>query len=153
MAIKKIVCCTDFSKNSEKAFIIATDMAERYQAELSVVHVMPPVVNPMVTDTEWVLPIQSEKSLILKLEERMQQEYGARVGNRNNYKLVVLSGHVSSEILKYLEENQIDLVIVGAFGLTGMGLVLFGSVAKRISHKARCSVMIVRDLEEDQDQL
>jgi universal stress protein A len=34
--------------------------------------------------------------------------------------------------------------VVGAFGLSGMGLVLFGSVAKRISHKAPCSVMIVR---------
>jgi universal stress protein A len=51
---------------------------------------------------------------------------------------------VSSEILHYLEVEEIDLVIVGAYGLSGMELVLFGSVAKRIAHKAGCSVMIVR---------
>jgi universal stress protein A len=35
-------------------------------------------------------------------------------------------------------------VVMGSYGLSGMGLVVFGSVAKRITHKAPCSVMIVR---------
>ncbi|MBW1827345.1 MAG: universal stress protein, partial [Deltaproteobacteria bacterium] len=60
------------------------------------------------------------------------------------YDLVVLDGHVSTEILSYLEENQTDVVVMGSYGLSGMGLVVFGSVAKRITHKAPCSVMIVR---------
>ena len=58
--------------------------------------------------------------------------------------LVVRHGHVSTEIIRFIEETDSDLAVVGAFGLSGMGLVLFGSVAKRISHKAPCSVMIVR---------
>jgi universal stress protein A len=38
-----------------------------------------------------------------------------------------------------------DLVILGAYGLPGVELVLFGSVAKRIAHKAPCSVLIIRE--------
>ena len=37
-----------------------------------------------------------------------------------------------------------DLVVLGSYGLTGMGLVIFGSVAKRVARKAPCSVMIAR---------
>ncbi len=74
----------------------------------------------------------------------MQEEYGAAMGEHINLDLVVLNGHASTEILQYLEENETDVVIMGSFGLSGMGLVVFGSVAKRITHKAPCSVMIIR---------
>jgi len=51
---------------------------------------------------------------------------------------------MDTEILQYLEENETNVVVMGSFGLSGMGLVVFGSVSKRIAHKAPCSVMIVR---------
>ena len=144
MALKKILCCTDFSENAEAAFLSACEMAEKYQAKLYVVHALPPVVNPMLTGPEWVVTDEPVKSIILKLEEKMQKEYGQRLGDRVAHELVVLDGHVSSEIIKFIEEKKIDLVILGAYGLSGMGLVVFGSVAKRVAHKAPCSVMIVR---------
>ena len=145
MSIKTIACCTDFSENAGMAFLTALEMAEKYQARLLIIHVLPPVVNPLLTDTEWVLPDESRKSLLLKLEEKMQQEYGSSIGENIDYDFAVLNGHVSSEILKYLEEKNVDLVVIGAYGLTGMGLLFFGSVTKRIAHHAPCSVLIVRE--------
>ena len=144
MPIKKIAFCTDFSTNAEAAFVEAFDLARKYRAKLFLIHVLPPVINPLTTETEWVLPAEDTKALILNLEERMQQEYGSRLTGQIDYELVVLNGHISSEILTFLEKNHIDLVVMGAYGLSGMGLVLFGSVAKRVVHKAPCSVMIVR---------
>ncbi len=144
MAIKQIACCTDFSENAEIAFQEALVMAKSYGAKLSVIHVLPPVVNPMLTDTEWVLPEEPKNSLLVKLEERMVLEYGSKIDKTIIHELVVLDGHVSTEILKFLEENPVDIVIMGSYGFTGMGLVFFGSVAKRVSNKAPCSVMIVR---------
>ncbi len=144
MRIKKIGCCTDFSENAELAFEAAVEMAEKYNAALDLLHVLPPVINPMMSDTEWIIPDNSKDSLLIQLEERMEQTYGSRIDRHINHKLVVLSGHVSTEILRYLKEKQIDIVVLGSYGLTGMGLVLFGSVAKRVSHKAPCSVVIVR---------
>lgn len=144
MPIKKIACCTDFSENAMAAFTAALEMADKYQAKLFVIHALPPVVNPMLTDTEWVVPEEPITSLLLRLEERMQQEYGTKIGENIDCELVVLNGHVSTEILNYLKEKSIDIVIMGSYGFSGMGLVFFGSVAKRVAHKSPCSVMIVR---------
>jgi universal stress protein A len=145
MGLKNIAVCTDFSERADVAFSAALDLAQKYAAKLWVMHVLPPVVNPMLTDTEWVLPEEPREALMLRLEERMQQSYGDRSGNTADYELVVLNGHVSTEILNFLAQKSIDLCVMGSFGLAGMGLVMFGSVAKRVSHKASCSVMIVRD--------
>jgi len=153
MAIHRIACCTDFSGNAEVAFHAALGVAGKYSAKLFILHVLPPVINPLLTDTEWVLPEEPTKSLMLNLEERMQSEYAAGIAEGIDYELVVLNGHVSSEILKFLEEQEIDLVVMGSYGLSGAGLVFFGSVAKRVTHKAPCSVMIVRDREKKQKDI
>ena len=145
MAIKKITCCIDFSENAGAAFGMALEMADKFQAKLYVVHVLPPMVNPVLTEPEWVMPEEPKKSLILKLEERIQQEYCSKIEADLDYEIKVLDGHVSSEIIGFIEKNSVDLVITGSYGSSGMGLVIFGSVAKRVAHKAPCSVMIVRE--------
>ena len=144
MTIKKIACCTDFSENAKEAVITAIEMAGKYKAQLSIVHVMPPVIYPMFAEAAMILSEEPKETLLAKVEEQMEKEYGSGIGEHIKYDLVVLNGHVSSEILIYLEENQTDVVVMGSFGLSSMGLVVFGSVTKRIAHKAPCSVMIVR---------
>jgi universal stress protein A len=138
----------DFSENANVAFDAALEMADRFNARLHIIHVVPPEVNPVMADSLLKGQSEDQASLILKIETRMQEEYGDRMGDDKDYELVVLDGHVSTEILRYLTDKEIDLVVLGAYGLAGMGLVVFGSVAKRISHKAPCSVMIVRKGED-----
>ena len=144
MPIKRIVCCADFSENAEVAFTAALEMAEKYTADLTVIHVLPPPINPTLADTGWIMPEEPRESMVQQIEALMAQKYGSRMNGRADYRLVVLDGHVSSEIIKFLDENPIDVVVMGAYGLSGMGLVIFGSVAKRVAHKAPCSVMLVR---------
>jgi universal stress protein A len=145
MVANQIICCSDFSDYSEAAFQTALDLAQRYNAKLYVVHVLPPVVNPMLTDAELMLPEHPDENLVVSLNDRMQAVYGKRIPESVDCELVVRNGHVSTEIIRFIEETDADLAVVGAFGLSGMGLVLFGSVTKRIAHKAPCSVMIVRN--------
>jgi len=145
MALKKITCCTDFSENAERAVMTAIEMAEKYKAHLSIIHVLPPVINPMFAEAASILSDKPEESLILKLEEQMRKEYSTKIGDAIEHIFVVLDGHISTEILKYLQKSEADLVVMGAYGLSGMGLVVFGSVTKRVAHKALCSVMIVRN--------
>lgn len=144
MSITKIACCIDFSENSEVAFKFALELAEKYHAKLFLLHVLPPVVNPALTGSEWAVPDQPVDALITRLEEQMEKDYGNRIARRVPYEIVVLDGHVSTEIVGYLAANIMDLVVVGSYGLSGMGLVVFGSVAKRVAQKAPCSVIIVR---------
>ena len=144
MAIHAIACCTDFSDNAHLAVDAAIDLAARYQAKLFIVHVLPPLINPLMMNSGWVPPETPREAVILKIEEEMQKRYGARVPHEVDYELVVRDGHVSSEILEFIRAQKVELAVTGAYGLSGMGLVLFGSVAKRVAQKAGCSVMIVR---------
>jgi universal stress protein A len=147
MTIKRILCCVDFSSNAEDAFKTSVDMAGKYGAQLHLLHVLPPVVNPLVTDIDIAIPEESSKALVQKLEDQMVSEYANRIDSGIDHVIAVKDGHVSSEILNYLLDETIDLVVLGAYGLSGVELVLFGSVSKRIAHKAPCSVMIVRKRE------
>ena len=145
MAIQTIACCTDFSENANRAVSEAIEMAARWNAKLYIMHVLPPLVNPVLLDSGWMPPEMPRDDLMLKIEEQMQARYGTQVPHEVDYELVVRDGHVSTEILEFISAQAVDLVVTGAYGLSGMGLVLFGSVAKRIAQKAVCSVMIVRD--------
>lgn len=146
MSVRKIACCTDFSENADKAVATAMDLARRYDAKLYVIHVMPPVVNPVLTEAEWIPPEEAPRETVLmQIRERMQDRYGVDPSRGAAPEFIVLDGHVSSEILSFIDERGIDLVVMGSYGLSGMGLVLFGSVTKRVSQKAGCSVLIVRD--------
>lgn len=146
MDIRTIACGTDFSEHADRAVAAATDLARRYDASLYVIHVLPPVVNPVLTEAEWIPPEEVPRDTVLtQIRERMQDRYGLTPSEGVTPEFVVLDGHVSTEILKFLEEHGVDLAVMGSYGLSGMGLVLFGSVTKRVSQKATCSVLIVRD--------
>lgn len=142
--MKKIACCIDFSENADIAFKQALDLAEKFHAKLYVVHVIPPMVNPVLAEAGWVMPEEPKKSLVLRMGDKVQEDYCSKLKETQDCEVVILDGHVSSEIIRYLEENDIDLVIMGSYGVSGMGLVIFGSVADRVARKAPCSVMIVR---------
>ena len=122
MRIKKIACCTDFSENAELAFEAAVEMAEKYHARLELLHVLPPVINPMMSDSEWTIPDDSRDSLLLQLEEKMALTYGSRIDAAIEHERVVLNGHVSTEIINYLATHPVDIVVVGSYGLTGRGI-------------------------------
>ena len=144
MSIERIACCTDFSTNADEAFGAAMDLAVKYQARLFLVHVLPSEINLTLVDTAAVSLDDTNKALIPELQERMEAEYGQRLEGHIEYEITVLYGHVSSEILTFLEDQKMDLVVMGSYGLAGIELVFFGSVAKRVAHKAPCSVLIVR---------
>ena len=131
MSIERIACCTDFSTNADEAFTTAMDLAAKYHARLFVVHVLPSEINPTLTDMASVSLDETHKALIPELQERMQAEYGQRLEGHVEYEIIVLYGHVSSEILTFLEQEKMGLVVMGSYGLAGIELVFFGSVAKR----------------------
>lgn len=150
MTFKTIACCTDFSKNADVAAETAGILAKKFDAVIELIHVVPPPVNPVVTDFD--NPVFSsvtfddsvDNTLVRQVEEKLQKHYASMIPGGVKVRYVVLDGHVSSEILNHLEESKCDLVVMGSYGLSGMGLVIFGSIAKRVAHKAPCSVMIAR---------
>jgi nucleotide-binding universal stress UspA family protein len=56
----------------------------------------------------------------------------------------VLTGTPFLEVIRYARENEIDLIVIGTHGRSGLVHVLMGSVAERIVRKAPCPVLTVR---------
>lgn len=145
-SIKKIVFCTDFSENADRAFDMAFDLAQKYQAQLFLIHVFPPLAYPYTAMEDFI----SEKANLNFLEEaikramaQIENSYVQKMGDYKNASLRVLSGHPASEILKFVEQEKADLVVMGALGRTGLGHFLLGSVTEKVVRRAECAVLTV----------
>ncbi len=58
--------------------------------------------------------------------------------------LKVTIGEPADEIIKFAKDEKTDLIIMGTTGLGGITKFVFGSVARNVSEKAPCPVMLVR---------
>lgn len=144
---KQIAFCTDFSDNADEAFVVAKDLAWRYGATLHIMHVM---VNFSVAPPIHAnyMPIEYDPTFIdqvtVAAKESIQTRYLDQLADKQPSTVHLLSGYAATEILRMVEEKEIDLIVMGSHGLTGLAHVLFGSTADRVVRRAKCSVLTVR---------
>ncbi|MBF0475038.1 MAG: universal stress protein [Deltaproteobacteria bacterium] len=145
---KHIGFCTDFSDGSDYAFASAAELAKKFEASLHLIHVIPPIVAPSLVLKEFI----EDKSNLVAAEEimRMSEEkigeiYLSRFGEDEIfYEIHILSGHPATEIINLVKEKDIDVLVMGSHGLTGLAYVFFGSTAEKVVRRAPCSVLVVR---------
>jgi nucleotide-binding universal stress UspA family protein len=133
----------DFSTYAEQALDYAIRLARTLKARLTVLHVMQPV--PMAgVDMGVALP----ETYLRELEEAVQrdmEEALARVTAAGlTAERVVLYGVPFQEIVETAKARQVDLIVMGTHGHTGLMYVLLGSVAEKVIRLAPCSVLVVR---------
>jgi nucleotide-binding universal stress UspA family protein len=144
--VKKIAFCTDFSDNSDQAFEQALDLARKYHAQLFLVHVVPPLVFPSPVMEEFIseqASLQFYKDAVRWATEQIENNYVQKMGETKNAVIRVLSGHPASEILNFIEQENIDLVVMGTHGLAGLAHFFLGSTAEKVVRRASCSVLTV----------
>jgi nucleotide-binding universal stress UspA family protein len=74
----------------------------------------------------------------------IQEKYVEKLPEGLPYEVNLRSGYAATEIIRVVEEKEIDLLVMGSHGLTGIAHVLFGSTADRVVRRAACSVLTVR---------
>jgi predicted unusual protein kinase regulating ubiquinone biosynthesis (AarF/ABC1/UbiB family)/nucleotide-binding universal stress UspA family protein len=127
---------TDRSETAERAVQWAAAFAERYAAELHVVQV---VIPQHPTDTEHgAAEITRARSTADEL-----QVYATQVAGDRGRAHVVIDDDPALAIVHATEEHDIDVLVVGNAGMAGRKEFLLGNVPNRISHNARCTVIIV----------
>jgi nucleotide-binding universal stress UspA family protein len=144
---KNIAFCTDFSENADEAFVTAKDLAWRYDATLHIIHVMVTFsISPPMNTT--YMPIEYDPGFIEQIttaaKETIQNRYLSQLKEKQPYEVHLISGYASTEVLRLAKERNIDLIVMGSHGLTGLAHVLFGSTADRVVRKAPCSVLTIR---------
>ncbi|MBI5524328.1 MAG: universal stress protein [Desulfarculus sp.] len=138
-----IVCCSDFSPQAETALEAATEQARRDGARLTLLHVVLPGAPLLPGDKPHAADRLPDQEIVHRLTTYMRERYGQCLQGLD-WRPVLRRGHPSEEILAQLQESNADLVVLGSQGLSGMGLVLLGSVAERVSRRAPCTCLIIR---------
>jgi nucleotide-binding universal stress UspA family protein/sporulation protein YlmC with PRC-barrel domain len=137
-AVKRILVPTDFSATSDVALNYGTELARVLNARLYLLHVTGDTgVNfeadfPIAgfNNTPW----QRLETLAGEPEaQRIETEYALRVGTPDN------------QIVRYAETRDIDLIVMGTHGRSGVTHMVMGSVAEKIVRSAPCPVLTVRE--------
>jgi nucleotide-binding universal stress UspA family protein len=90
-----------------------------------------------------------EKELIEGAEKRLYEFKDEHFREFSNTKTAVVAGDPSEEIINYIQEHKIDLVIMGTHGRKGMDKIIFGSVAERVVKTAPVPVLVVNTYKTD----
>jgi len=141
--LKRVLVAYDFSDYSELALKYGLSIAQEHQAELHLLHVLPPrsVNDPEIA---WY-PVKGD-SAYHTAARRLQRVVPADVHLWCNVKTAISEGNAYREILNYAEKNEINLISVGAHG-AGFGMrALFGSNVDRVLRQASCPVLVARPL-------
>jgi len=135
-AVRRVMVGTDRSQSASRAVGWAAAFAERYAAELHLVQVVVPS-NP--SDTEFG---SAERTRAAAAAAELEQEAERIAGGRGRSH-VVIDDDPAMAIVHAAEDADVDVLVVGNAGMAGRKEFLLGNVPNRISHNARCTVIIV----------
>ena len=153
MMYDTILIPTDGSENSKRANKHALWIADKSNADIIVLY----VVEPHFPNIETTLPlstlptpdeyyyneIRSEgKEIIEQFRKELEETQCRGICKNVNLKSQIREGKPSMEILKVIEEENIDLVIMGASGRHALDRFILGSVTERVIREATKPVMV-----------
>ena len=144
VSIRRILFPTDFSEPARKAQKYAMALADRFGAELHLLHVVPEVAMPLPdSTTAWTLPPADLKLVVEAAEKQLLEELGPDWAEERRTVHTAVVGNAVEEIVKYANEHEIGMIVIGTHGRTGLAHLLLGSVAEKLVRLATCPVLTV----------
>jgi nucleotide-binding universal stress UspA family protein len=139
VALRNILVATDFSPASRRAFELGSGLARQYSAKLTLLHVQPPITAAPVTGSEWKLQEELSWEARHKLSLLATHESVRDL----NVHTVLSVGAVGDEVDRVIEEQRIDLLIIGTHGAQGLEKLVLGSMAEALFRSSRVPVITV----------
>ncbi len=154
--IKRILYATDLSDNSAYAFGYALNLAKKYDAEITILHVIymmmgvsGNVVGFYFNEKELEENMQKRVTHVTEeINERLKVFVDEKVADHPEsadkvVSIEVCQGYPADEILKKADELHCDLIVMGTHGKGIVSQTFFGSVAKRVLRRVRKPVFII----------
>ncbi len=139
LAIKNILLTTDFSAASKAAIPHAAHLARRYDSQLFLLHVVPPLIYPEIPLGNGPYEVQHGG-----VDEQLLQEMIQYVDVPDNKKESVLRGGYFWEVARQvITERHVDMVVIGTHGAGGLTRLLIGSAAEQVFRNSPCPVMTI----------
>jgi universal stress protein A len=142
MDVQKILVPIDFSDHSHQALLWGGSLAEKYGAQLLVLHVIPQAVEDAAVHGSTAEQLMLD--LTAQVEAQLYEITGEELKKSLPVQVKIAVGQPADEILGVAGEEAVDLIVMGTHGRTGLSHVLLGSTADTVVRTAPCPVFTVR---------
>ena len=153
MKLTRILAPTDFSKYSGFALEWAAYLAQCMKADLLLLHVLSEeegnIVEEVIGEGAVVqIPKGIRQNVVEERQKRMTDQYEMVVSREIKASLKVERmtriGVPFLEIVRVAKEKEVDLIVMGTHGRTGLSHALIGSVAEKVVHYVHCPVLSIK---------
>ena len=138
---KNILCPVDFSSGSRHALTVATELAVAAAATLTIAHIWQP---PTFGGPDFPIAPEVIQGLVDDADRLLAEWAASATGAGVAVHTRTITGVPWNEIVTLVSNAEIDLVVMGTHGRTGLKHVLIGSVAEKVVRHAPCAVLIIR---------
>ena len=150
---EKILVPLDGSEHSLKALDVAASIAQKFGGSITLLHAysVQPILFPEPYTASSPAPILTGAD-VSRLAEAAQKMGNRIVGDAEQrirtanlqVKKIVVEGHAVEEIVRVANEENMDLIVIGARGVSHMREMLLGSVTDGVMHHVHCPVLVVK---------
>ena len=141
LELKNLLVATDFSRHSELALQYGLSLAQEYQAELHLLHV---ITGAGSSEAEISWTSQDTEGPYHAAARRLHGSVPAEVHLWSDVTHAVREGKAYREIVSYAVEKDIDLICIGAHGQGFTLGTLFGTNTDRVLRQSPCPVLVTR---------
>ena len=140
----KILVTTDFSDQAQAGVEKAAALARQLNSEVVLLYVVEDHLPPLIIFTPEADREEMLESHRQWAEEKLREYAEAHLtGHDVDVEVVAVSGVPSARIVRYAEENQVDLIVMASNGYGPVRQLLMGSTTERVLHHAHCPVLVI----------
>jgi nucleotide-binding universal stress UspA family protein len=143
--LKRILVPIDFSETSSTALRYGVELARRFTARLYLLHV--PEHPGEAAEAEY--PIGLFETMQNAAYDRLRHLLTDEEARELRPECAMRLGTPADEIVRYAHDHDVDLIVMGTHGRTGVARVIMGSVAEKVVRKASCPVLAVHHPEHE----
>jgi len=136
ISLKNILLTTDLSEASEKAFHYAVAVARRHGSKIFLMHVTEPESISFIAE----LPDQHRRGEVQRQIDNMASRSEL---NQIPHQTVIRAGSVWNMVSAVIRQQEIELVVLGTHGRSGLKKLALGSVAEEVIRSSSCPVLTV----------
>ena len=140
--IKNILCPVDHSDCSKEALKYAVSFAIKDNSKLYLLHVID--IRTFDESINAMTPQIPDDKTLAQLKTKLLDCIPEEIRDDMDVEALVVQGIPFVEIISTAKKNDVDMIVLGSHGRTGITHMMMGSVSEKVVRKAPCPVLIVR---------
>ena len=142
ISLKKILCPIDHSDCSKEALKYAVSFAMKEEAKLLLLHIID--IRSFNEELDAISKQIPDEETFERLRVKLLDCIPEEIRDDMDVEAIVIQGIPFAEIISTAKEKEIDMIVIGSHGRTGISHMMLGSVSEKVVRKAPCPVLTVR---------